>query len=152
MKILPAIVLAFAFAGPAFADDAMSVANQINQKWVAAADKRDAAAWTALYSTDGSVLPEGISEPIIGQANIRKFFDKVVAGPKPENFTTTVSEAARLDPKTNFATGTYAFDSPGQNGSASTHHTGMYLGIAVLEESTWKIRSNIWNEMPPPSK
>jgi uncharacterized protein (TIGR02246 family) len=152
MKILPAIVLAFAFTGPAFADDAMSVANQINQKWVAASNKRDAAAWTALYSTDGSVLPHGVSEPIIGQANIRKFFDKVVAGPKPENFTVTVSEAAMLDPKTMLANGTYAFDSPGQNGSTSTHIIGMYLGVSVLDGSTWKIRSNIWNEMPPPSK
>jgi ketosteroid isomerase-like protein len=150
---LKAIALAFALTGPAIAaDDAMSGANQINQKWVAASDKRDAAAWAALYIKGGSVLPQGAAEPVIGEANIRKFFDGMTAGPKPENFKITVSEATMLDPKIILANGSYALDFPGQNGGASTHVTGMYLAIDVLDGSTWKIRSNTWNEMPPPSK
>ena len=124
---LAAIALAFALTGPAIAaDDAMSVANQINQKWVAASAKGDAAAFAALYIKDGSVLPQGVAEPIIGEANIRKFFDGMVAGPKPENFKVTVSEATMLDPKIILANGSYAFDFPGQNGGASRHITGMY--------------------------
>ena len=148
---LAAIVLAFALTGPAMAaDDAMSVANQINQKWVAASDKGDAAAFAALYSKGGSVLPQGAAEPVIGEANIRKFFDGMVAGPKPENFKVTVSEATMLDPKIILANGTYDLDVPGQNGGASTHIAGTYLAIDVLDGSTWKIRSNTWNRMPPP--
>jgi uncharacterized protein (TIGR02246 family) len=150
---LAAIALAFALTGPAIAaDDAMSVVNQINQKWVAASDKGDAAAFAALYSKGGSVLPQGAAEPVIGEANIRKFFDGMVAGPKPENFKVTVSEATMLDPKIILANGTYDLDFPGQNGGASTHIAGTYLAIDVLDGSTWKIRSNTWNRMPPPSQ
>ncbi len=149
---LTALALALALTGPAIAaDDAMSVVNQINQKWVAASDKGDAAAWAALFVKGGSVLPHGVSEPIIGEANIRKLFDRMVAGPKPENFKTTVSEATMLDPKIILASGTYALDFPGQNGGASTHVTGTYLAVDVLDGSTWKIRSNTWNQMPPPN-
>jgi uncharacterized protein (TIGR02246 family) len=149
---LTAIALAFALTVPAIAaDDAMSTANQINQKWVAASAKGDAAAFAALYATDGSVLPQGAAEPVIGEANIRKLFDGMVAGPKPENFKVTVSEVTMLDPKIILANGTYAFDVPGQNGGASRHVAGMYLAIDVLDGSTWKIRSNTWNQMPPPA-
>jgi uncharacterized protein (TIGR02246 family) len=148
---LRAIALALAFTGPAIAaDDAMSVVNQINQKWVAASDKGDAAAFAALYTKGGSVLPQGVAEPVIGEANIRKFFDGMAAGPRPKNFTVMVSEATMLDPKIILANGTYALDFPGQNGGASTHITGTYFAIDVLDGSTWKIRSNTWNQMPPP--
>jgi uncharacterized protein (TIGR02246 family) len=147
-----ALALPFAFTNPAIAaDDAMSIATQINQKWIAASDKGDAAGFVALYAKGASVLPHGAAEPIIGEANIHKFFDGMVAGSKPENFKITVSEAMTLDPKTMFANGTYALDVPGQNGAASTHVTGMYLAVTVLEGSAWKIRSNTWNEMPPPA-
>jgi uncharacterized protein (TIGR02246 family) len=150
---LTAIALAFALTVPAIAaDDAMPVVNQINQKWVAALAKGDAAALAALYATDGSVLPQGVKQPIIGESNIRKFFDGMVVGPKPENFKVTVSEATMLDPKIILANGTYDLDFPGQNGGASRHVTGTYLAIDVLDGSTWKIRSNTWNQMPPPSQ
>jgi hypothetical protein len=76
----------------------------------------------------------------------------MVAGPRPVNFKVTVPEATMLDPKTIFANGTYALDFPGQNGGASRHVAGMYFALDVLDGPTWKIRSNIWNEMPPPSK
>ena len=149
---LTAIALAFALTGPAIAaDDAMSVVNQINQKWVAASDKGDAAAFAALYAKGGSVLPQGVAEPVIGEANIRKHFVGMVAGPAPENFKITISEATMLDPKIILANGTYALDFPGQHGGAITHVTGTYLAIDVLDGSTWKIRSNTWNQMPPPS-
>ena len=86
-----------------------------------ASDKGDAAAFAALYSKGGSVLPQGAAEPVIGEANIRKFFDGMVAGPKPENFKVTVSEATMLDPKITLANGTYDLDVPGQNGGAAAH-------------------------------
>ena len=86
------------------------------------------------------------------KSNIRKFFDGMVVGPKPENFKVTVSEATMLDPKIILANGTYDLDFPGQNGGASRHIAGMYFAIDVLDGSTWKIRSNTWNQMPPPSQ
>jgi ketosteroid isomerase-like protein len=38
-------------------------------------NKGDAAAMTALYTSDAALLPQGSDQPIIGEANIRKFFD-----------------------------------------------------------------------------
>lgn len=78
----------------------------------------------ALYAKGGSVLPQGVAEPVIGEANIRKHFDGMVAGPTPENFKITISEATMLDPKIILANGTYALDFPGQHGGAITHVTG----------------------------
>jgi uncharacterized protein (TIGR02246 family) len=154
---MTAITLVLALIGPATigpamaADDAMSIAQQLNQTWVAASDKGDAAGFSALYAKDGGVLPHGSADLITGEANLRKFFDEIVKGPRPVNFKVTVSEAKMLDPKTMFADGTYALDFPGQNGAASTHVTGTYLSIDVLDGSNWKIRTNTWNQMPPPS-
>jgi uncharacterized protein (TIGR02246 family) len=152
MKITrTAIVLAFAFTVPAVADDAKSVVTQINQKWVAASEKADAAAYTAIYTKDGTVAPAGAAEPIVGEANLRKFFDGMVAGPKPENFKIGITEATMLDPKIILTNGPYSFDIPGQNGGASTHIAGTYTGVSVLDGSTWKIRANTWNQIPPPA-
>ena len=148
---LTVLAVAFAYCGPAIAaDDVMTVVGQVNQKWIAASAKGDAAAFTALYAKDGSVLPQGAAEPVIGEANIRKLFDAMVAGPKPENWKITVSEAKMLAANIILANGTYAFDIADPKGGASRHVAGMYLAVDVLDGSTWKIRSNTWNEMSPP--
>ena len=68
---LNAIVIAPAFA----ADDAKSIAERVIAKWGEIYNKGDAAAMTALYTSDAALLPQGSDQPIIGQANIRKFFD-----------------------------------------------------------------------------
>ena len=147
-----AIALPFALTGPAIAaDDAKSIGSQINEKWLAASQKGDAAAYLALYAKDGSVSPEGAAEPIVGEANLRKFFDGMVAGPKPENFKIGITEATMLDPKILLINGPYSFDVPSQNGGASTHIAGTYTGVTIQEGSAWKIWSNTWNQVPPPA-
>jgi uncharacterized protein (TIGR02246 family) len=149
---LTAIALALALTGPATAaDDAVSIVDQINQAWIQAANKGDAAALTSLYAKDAILLPQGVAEPVTGEANIRKFFDAMVAGPKLDNFAVTVAETKMLDPKTMFVGGTWSGEFPGQNGGASVHTNGTWLAVDVLDGSAWKIRADTWNMMPPPS-
>ena len=57
---------------------------------------------TSLYAKDAILLPQGVAEPVTGEADIRKFFDAMAAGPKLDNFTVTEAEANMVDPKTIF--------------------------------------------------
>jgi ketosteroid isomerase-like protein len=154
---MTAITLVLALIGPAMigpamaADDAMSVSKQIGQTWIQAAKKGDAAVLTSLYTKDAILFPQGVAEPVTGEANIRKFFDEMVAAPKLDNLAITEAEAKMVDPKTVFVGGTWSGDSPGQNGGASVHVAGTWLAVDVLEGSAWKIRADAWNMMPPPS-
>ena len=149
---LTAIALAVAVIAPAVAaDDAMSIAKQLSQNYVQATNKGDAANLTSLYAKDAILLPQGVAEPIVGEANIRKFFDRDVAGPKPDKFSLTVAEATMIDSKTMFVAGTWGGEVPGQNGGASTHIGGTWLTVDVLEGPAWKIRAATRNLLPPSS-
>jgi ketosteroid isomerase-like protein len=146
---LTAIALAIALIGPAVAaDDAMSIAKQLSQNYVQATNKGDAANLTSLYAKDAILLPQGVAEPVVGEVNIRKFFDVYVAGPKPDKFTLTVAEATMIDAKTMFVAGTWGGEVPGQNGGASTHIGGTWLTVDVLEGRAWKIRAATRNCCP----
>jgi ketosteroid isomerase-like protein len=148
---LAAIALAIAAIGPAVAaDDAMSIAKQLGQDYVQATKKGDAANLTSLYAKDAILLPQGVAEPVVGEANIRKFFEVYVAGPKPDNFTLTVAEATMINSRTMFVAGTWGGEVPGQNGGASTHIGGTWLTVDVLEGSAWKIRAATRNLLPRP--
>jgi ketosteroid isomerase-like protein len=148
---LTAIALAIALVGPAVAaDDAMSIAKQLSQNYVQATNKGDAANLTSLYAKNAILLPQGIAEPVVGEANIRKFFDVYVAGPKLGKFTMTVAEATMIDSKTMFVAGTWGGEVPGQNGGASTHIGGTWLTVDVLEGRAWKIRAATRNLLPAP--
>src|SRR5690242_3474581 len=148
---LTAIALAIAVIAPAVAaDDAMSIAKQLSQNYVQATNNGDAANLTSLYAKDAILLPQGVAEPIVGEANIRKFFDGDVAAPKPDNFTLTVAEATMIDSKTMSVAGTWGSEVPGQNGSASTHIGGTWLTVDVLEGRAWKIRAATRNLLPSP--
>src|SRR5690242_8652773 len=148
---LTAIALAIAVVAPAVAaDDAMSIAKQLSQNYIQATNKGDAADLTSLYAKDAILLPQGVAEPIVGEANIRKFFDGDVAGPKPDKFTLTVAEATMIDSKTMFVAGTWGGEVPGQNGGASTHIGGTWLTVDVLEGRAWKIRAATRNLLPSP--
>jgi ketosteroid isomerase-like protein len=52
------LALTFAVVAPAFAgDDAKTIAQQLDDKWIEGYSKNDAAALTALYTADAVLLP-----------------------------------------------------------------------------------------------
>jgi uncharacterized protein (TIGR02246 family) len=142
-KTLCVLVLTFAVVAPALADDAKTIAQRLDDKWLEAFNKKDAAALTALYTADAVLLPQGKDQPITGANNIRKFMDEMISE-KLENMVLPVAEANMLDQKSLYQAGTWAADAGGQ------HVTGTYLSVIVQEGADWKYRADTWNMMPPP--
>jgi uncharacterized protein (TIGR02246 family) len=141
-KMLSALALALVIVTPALADDAKTIAQRVDDQWIEAYNKKDAAALTALYTADAVLLPQGVDQPIIGESNIRKFMDEMVKQ-KLENMVLPVAEANMLDPKSLYQAGTWAADVAGQ------HVTGTYMSVIVQDGSNWKYRADTWNMMPP---
>jgi uncharacterized protein (TIGR02246 family) len=142
MKLpLSAIALIIAFSGPTFAQDAKSIAEQGNQKWIEAYNAGDAAALTALYSKDAALLPQGVAEPLIGQAIIRKFFDDAVKQ-RVAKLSLPVTEAKMAGPDTLFDAGTWSGDVPAANGNAAAHVSGTYLNIWLREGPNWRLEAD----------
>ena len=143
-KTLCVLVLTFAVVAPALADDAKTIAQRLDDKWIEAFNKKDAAALTALYTADAVLLPQGKDQPIIGANNIRNFMDEMIKE-KLENMVLPVAEANMLDQKSLYQAGTWAADVGGQ------HVTGTYMSVVVQEGADWKYRADTWNQMPPPA-
>jgi uncharacterized protein (TIGR02246 family) len=148
-RTLTALALALAVATPAFAaDDAKSVAQQLNNQWLEAYNKGDASALAALYTGGAVLLPQGHPTPITGRADIEKFFDGWMKQ-KLANASIPVAEAKMLDQKTLYAAGTWSGEAPGEKGASSTHLRGTYLMVAVQDGSSWRLQADTWNMMPP---
>ena len=143
-KTLCVLVLTFAVVAPALADDAKTIAQRLDDKWLEAFNKKDAAALTALYTADAVLLPQGKDQPIIGANNIRNFMDEMIKE-KLEHMVLPVAEANMLDQKSLYQAGTWAADVGGQ------HVTGTYMSVVVQEGADWKYRADTWNMMPPPA-
>jgi len=108
-KTLCVLALIFAVVAPAFADDAKTIAQRLDDKWIEAFNKKDAAALTSLYTTDAVLLPQGVEQPIVGTENIRKFMDQMVKE-KIENMVLPVAQATMIDPNSLYQAGTWTAD------------------------------------------
>ena len=148
---LAAVTLFAALAGSAFAQNAKSIAEQGNQKWVKAYNASDASALTMLYAKDAILLPPGIPEPLRGHAGIEKFFDGMVKQ-HVDKFVLLVTEARMIGPDTLYDAGPWSGDVPGANGAAAMHIAGTYLNIWVHEGSDWRLQADTWNMIPPAEK
>jgi uncharacterized protein (TIGR02246 family) len=137
-------VVAPAFVAPALADDAKTIAQRLDEKWLEAFNKNDAAALTSLYTADAVLLPQGVDQPIIGTDNIRKFMDEMLKQ-KLDNMVLPVVEANMIDPKHLYQAGTWSADAGAQ------HVNGTYLDVIVQDGDNWKFRASTWNMMPPPA-
>jgi uncharacterized protein (TIGR02246 family) len=137
---LTAIVIAPGFA----ADDAKTIAQRLDDSWVAAYNKNDAAAITGLYTADAALLPQGTAQPIFGASNIREYIDGMMKQ-KLNNLVLPVAEAKMLDPKTIYQVGTWTADAGDQ------HLMGTYMSVIVQDGANWKYVADTWNMMPPPA-
>jgi uncharacterized protein (TIGR02246 family) len=142
-RTLCVLALTFAVIAPAFADDAKTIAQRLDDKWIEAFNKKDGAALTALYTADAVLLPQGVDQPIVGTENIRKFMDQMVKE-KIENMVLPVAQATMIDPNSLYQAGSWTADAGGQQ------IKGTYLSVIVQDGSNWKYRADTWNMMPPP--
>ncbi len=146
-----AAALAVAFSLPAFADDARSVSQEVTQKWKAAYDAGDAAALTKLYLKDAAFLPQGATQPIKGEGNIRKFYEEFVKN-KATNLQMSMSDAKMIGSDMVLDVGSWTGDIPGENGAAATRMGGTYLAIVVRDGGEWRYLADTWNMATPAEK
>lgn len=146
--LIPAIALGALFAGPAFGEDAVSIVQNVAQKWEKAYDARDAVAVTALYTKDAVLLPQGVDHPLSGEAAIHKYYEDAVKQPI-SSFSIRTTEGKMIGSDTAYGAGTWSADVPGQGGSASMHVTGTFLSVAARAGSDWRLKADTWNMMPP---
>ena len=77
-KTILAVGLLLASSAMAFADDAKTIAQRLDDSWIAAYEKGDAAALTGLYTSNAALLPHGVPQPIVGTKGINDFMDAVL--------------------------------------------------------------------------
>lgn len=151
-RTLTALALVLAAIGPAAAaDDAAAISNRITEKWIQANEKNDPAAFAALFAKDAVMMPPNVAQPIVGEANIRAFFEKAVQQPQARNLKIPATETKMLDANSLFAAGTWSADFPGKDGAPALHAGGTWLAVDVQEGGEWKIRANSWQTLPPPA-
>ena len=143
-KTVTILMLTFAVVAPAFAaDDAKTIAQRLNNDWIEAFTKNNAAGLTSLYTKDAVLAPPGSAQPIIGADNIRKFFDEMLKA-KLTNIAIPITEANMLDSKSLYQVGPWTAE------AGNEHLGGTYTDVIVQDGSEWRYRVGAWNMLPPP--
>jgi ketosteroid isomerase-like protein len=143
-----AIVFFFALTAPVLAQDAKSIVDAENQKWIVAYKKGDAAALTALYTKDAVRFTNETAKPVVGSDNILKLFQAELSQPT-ENLTLTSTETRSLSADRLLDAGVWGIDIPQKDGPA-LHLTGPYLDTFVRQGSTWLIQTDGSGTAPKP--
>jgi ketosteroid isomerase-like protein len=94
MRKLLSLTLMFLVVLPALANDneakIKAAVEDRYKEWIAAANKKDAAALTNLYDENAVLMPKE-EEPVIGKAAIGEYYKKLVADPHFVPFTLTLN-------------------------------------------------------------
>jgi uncharacterized protein (TIGR02246 family) len=135
------VALALALPLPALAQagasDLRAQVAKLEQGWQTAYNAGDAAALSALYTSDGKLLPPG-AEPVSGAAAMKAFFTKDLAN--GAKMTLTTSDVVGLG---DFATATGGWVAQGADGKHLDH--GSYMTLYKKVDGGWKIYRDTWN-------
>jgi ketosteroid isomerase-like protein len=135
------VALALVVPLPAFAQAASgnlrSQAEKMARAWEKAHNAGDAAALTALYTSDAKLAPPG-AEPAVGSKAIQKFFAKDLA--QGVKVALTTSETMEFGDH-GFDTGTWVATS--SDGKHLDH--GSYMTLYKKEGGGWKMYRGTWN-------
>jgi uncharacterized protein (TIGR02246 family) len=142
---LNSLLLTIAVVAPTFAADDLSTAvKRLNDQWLAAYNKDDAAGLTKLYTSDATLVPPDVEKPINGSQGIQSYFEGMLKQ-KLSNAAIPVIDVKQLDSKTVYVTGSWS-------GVAGQQKIGgLWVNILTQEGSDWKIRLDTWNMPPPPA-
>jgi uncharacterized protein (TIGR02246 family) len=110
---------------------------KLSQAWQAAYNAADAAALTAFYSLDATVLPPG-AEPVTGAAAIKAFFAADVASGATNTLTTTDVVGSG-----DVAVETGKWVAQAKDGKHLDH--GSYVTVYRKVSGGWKIYRDTWN-------
>jgi uncharacterized protein (TIGR02246 family) len=115
--------------------------------WLAAANKKDAAALTDLYDENAVLLPKQ-EEPVIGKAAISEYYKKLVADPQFVPFTLALSwNSFHLVGDSAIATAMFEGDVT-RNGKQIHFRGKNLLAWKKQADGSWKIFRYMFDEIP----
>ncbi len=115
-----------------------------NQAAMDAVAHKDAAAFAAVYTTNGSAMPPN-SPTVIGTASLQQFWQAVI----DMGIAAVTLETVELDGFEDTAIEVGAFTLKGEDGAALDQ--GKYIVIWKLEDGAWKRHHDIWNSSVAPA-
>lgn len=140
-----AVMTLLVLAVPALAAGPREAIESNNARFSALFAKGDAAALSALYDTEGAVMPAA-SEPVRGTQAIQKFWQSAIAGGIAAVNLKTVEVYS--GGKTATEVGEYALlDKAGK-----TLDRGKYIVIWKQKGADWKILRDMFSSNQPPAK
>jgi len=117
------------------------------QEWLAAANKKDAAAMANLYDENAVLLPKS-EEPVLGRAAIGEYYQKLFANPNFVPFT------LKLDWNSfhlagDVAIATALFEGDATRNEKPIHFRGKNLLVWKKQaDNSWKIFRYMYDEIP----
>jgi uncharacterized protein (TIGR02246 family) len=115
--------------------------------WLAAANKKDAAALTDLYDENAVLLPKQ-EEPVIGKAAISEYYKKLVADPQFVPFTLALSWNS-FHLVGDIAIATAMFEGDVTRNGKQIHFRGKnLLAWKKQADGSWKIFRYMFDEIP----
>jgi uncharacterized protein (TIGR02246 family) len=117
------------------------------KEWVAAANKKDAAALTNLYDENAVLMPKS-EEPAIGKAAISEYYKKLVADPHFVPFTLTVNWNS-FHVVGDIAIATSVFEGDVTRDGKQIHFRGKNLLVWKKQaDGSWKMFRYMFDEIP----
>jgi uncharacterized protein (TIGR02246 family) len=146
--VASALVLCLALAAPSIAQDAKSIVDAENKKWIDAHNKGDATALTALYTKDAVIITAETHAPVVGTDNILKYFKDDLAHPS-SNLALKQTETRSLSSDRLLDAGIWTLDVPNDKGGPPLHLTGPYVVTFVQQGSVWLLQTDASGMIPP---
>ena len=117
------------------------------QDWLAAANKKDAAAMTNLYDENALLLPKS-EEPVLGKAAIGEYYKKLFADPHFVPFTLKIDWNS-FHAAGDVAIATSLFEGDATRDAKQIHFRGKNLIVWKKQaDSSWKIFRYMYDEIP----
>ncbi len=152
MRKLVLLSLMFVAVLPAVANDnedakIKATAEDRYQGWLAAANKKDAAAMTNLYDENAVLMPKS-EEPVLGKSAIGEYYKKLFADPHFVPFTLTLDWNSFYTVG-DIAIATALFEGDATRDGKQIHFRGKNLLVWKKEtDGSWKIFRYMYDEIP----
>jgi len=117
------------------------------QEWLAAENKKDAAAITDLYDENAVLMPKS-EEPVIGLAAVTEYYKKLFANPQFVPFTLTLNWNS-FHVVADIAIATSVFEGDVTRNGKQIHFRGKNLLVWKKQaDGSWKIFRYMYDEIP----
>jgi len=137
-RIANLVICLVLISGSAMAQQKPSI-QKINEEWMAAFNKGDAAGVAALYSEDAYILPNG-GETAKGRRAIEAYFKNSVQQLGDAKLKTV--DLQSLGPGSAREVGTFNFKT---KGDSPQEVVGKYVAVWRKMGGQWKLITDIWN-------